>query len=90
MANRFLLFLSLLLLALCVSSTTTTKLPVKRLLHNPHVHETLKVEMNEPTLCDPTVQQYSGYMDVSLRKHYFFWFFESQSNPETDDLILWV
>jgi hypothetical protein len=27
----------------------------------------------EPELCDPTVKQYSGYLDVAEDKHLFFW-----------------
>jgi hypothetical protein len=28
----------------------------------------------EPHLCDPSVQQYSGYLDVTDGKHLFFWY----------------
>jgi hypothetical protein len=28
----------------------------------------------EPRICDPTVQQYSGYVDVANSKHLFFWY----------------
>ncbi|KAJ1473938.1 hypothetical protein T484DRAFT_1834185 [Baffinella frigidus] len=35
-------------------------------------------------LCD-TVEQWSGYFKVtSETKNYFYWFFESRSNPATD------
>ncbi|CAE6408047.1 unnamed protein product [Rhizoctonia solani] len=41
-------------------------------------------------LCDPTVKQYSGYLDVSEDKHLFFWFFESRKNPEKAPLAAWM
>ncbi|KAJ3407021.1 hypothetical protein CcCBS67573_g00130 [Chytriomyces confervae] len=43
----------------------------------------------EVGLCDTGVKQSSGYLDVDS-KHFFFWFFESRSNPSTDPLILWL
>ena len=34
---------------------------------------------------------YTGYLDVDYgAKHLFFYFFESRSNPDTDDLIFWT
>ncbi|KAJ7187300.1 Alpha/Beta hydrolase protein [Mycena filopes] len=45
----------------------------------------------EPTLCNDSVQQYSGYLDVADdSKHLFFWFFESRGSPEGDPLVLWL
>ncbi|CAE6416428.1 unnamed protein product [Rhizoctonia solani] len=41
-------------------------------------------------LCDPTVKQYSGYLDVSRDKHLFFWFFESRKNPHNAPLAAWM
>ena len=34
-------------------------------------------------------RSYIGYIDVGLR-HLFFYFFESRSHPESDDVILWT
>jgi cathepsin A (carboxypeptidase C) len=88
-------FLTVVLVALIVLSAFADaeglvgKKP-KRILRNPKLHPTLQVELNEPTICDPTVQQYSGYVDVGIGKHYFYWFFESKSNPSTDEFILWL
>ncbi|EJU02625.1 carboxypeptidase C [Dacryopinax primogenitus] len=48
------------------------------------------IRVTEPTLCDSTVQQYSGYLDISDGKHLFFWFFESRSKPSEDPLVLWL
>ncbi|KAI8904851.1 Alpha/Beta hydrolase protein [Gorgonomyces haynaldii] len=41
-------------------------------------------------LCDPSVKQVSGYLDVDDDKHFYFWFFESRSQPKTDPLALWL
>ncbi|KAI0063122.1 serine carboxypeptidase [Artomyces pyxidatus] len=39
--------------------------------------------------CDHTVRSYSGYIDVE-DKHLFFFFFESRSDPDSDDVIYWT
>merc|ERR1712241_1286021 len=44
-------------------------------------------------LCDPNVQQYSGYIHFTGflgDKSYFFWLLESRSNPSTDPLVVWL
>lgn len=38
----------------------------------------VQLRVQEPTLCAPDVQQYSGYVDIDNENHYFFWFFESR------------
>ncbi|KAI9301170.1 carboxypeptidase S1 [Cunninghamella echinulata] len=43
-----------------------------------------------PKLCDDTVVQYSGYLDVDNDVHYFFWFFESRTNPDTAPFTIWL
>ena len=41
--------------------------------------------------CDPTVKSYSGYIDADYgTKHLFFYFFESRSDPEKDDVLMWI
>lgn len=42
-----------------------------------------------PTICD-SVQQYSGFFYAGDRKKYFYWFFESRSNPASDPLVMWL
>jgi cathepsin A (carboxypeptidase C) len=32
-----------------------------------------KLRIVEPRLCDPSVKQYSGYLDIAEDKHLFFW-----------------
>ncbi|TFK34920.1 carboxypeptidase C [Crucibulum laeve] len=49
-----------------------------------------QLRVTEPTLCDSSVKQYSGYLDVAEDKHLFFWFFESRSSPKDAPLVLWL
>eukprot|EP01084_Bolivina_argentea_P120315 213248_1 len=49
---------------------------------------------SEPTICDPNVQQYSGYLYAGgkngTNNSYFYWFFESRNNAPNDPLIMWL
>jgi cathepsin A (carboxypeptidase C) len=48
---------------------------------------------SHPTLCDPSVNQTSGYIKAAngpLSPEYFFWLFESKSDPSNDPLIMWL
>ncbi|KAJ7596014.1 carboxypeptidase C [Mycena floridula] len=49
-----------------------------------------QLRVTEPELCDDTVQQYSGYLDIAEDKHLFFWFFEARSSPADAPVILWL
>ncbi|KAI9034268.1 Alpha/Beta hydrolase protein [Hyaloraphidium curvatum] len=43
------------------------------------------------SLCDTnTTLQRTGYLDVDDDKHFFFWFFESHHQPESDPVSLWL
>ncbi|KAI8083184.1 prepro-carboxypeptidase Z [Halteromyces radiatus] len=44
----------------------------------------------QPKLCDETVVQYSGYLNVGTNEHYFFWFFESRQNPDSAPFTVWL
>ncbi|KAJ1948257.1 hypothetical protein EC988_005250 [Linderina pennispora] len=48
--------------------------------------------VQHPVLCDPSVQQSSGYISVSSRtKHLFYWFFESRAPSHSNTpVILWL
>jgi len=49
--------------------------------------------ISDGKLCDPDVQQYSGYIHFSGflgDKSYFFWLLESRSAPSTDPLVVWL
>ncbi|KAI0086931.1 serine carboxypeptidase [Irpex rosettiformis] len=47
------------------------------------------VRIKESRFCDGTVKSYTGYIDVEAR-HLFFYFFESRSDPDKDDVIFWT
>ncbi|OCF31325.1 cathepsin A (carboxypeptidase C) [Kwoniella heveanensis BCC8398] len=49
-----------------------------------------RLRVVQPELCDPTVNQLSGYLDISETRHLFFWFEESRSKPKEDPLVLWL
>ncbi|CAJ0569097.1 unnamed protein product, partial [Mesorhabditis spiculigera] len=38
----------------------------------------------------PTFQMYSGYLDASKGNHLFYWYVESQNQPSTDPIVLWL
>ncbi|KAF8188264.1 serine carboxypeptidase [Mycena galopus ATCC 62051] len=47
------------------------------------------VRIKKSSFCDDTVKAYTGYIDIEAR-HIFFYFFESRSNPDADDVIFWT
>ncbi|KAM5539968.1 hypothetical protein V8D89_006471 [Ganoderma adspersum] len=49
-----------------------------------------RLRVTSPEICDPTVKQYSGYLDISDTRHLFFWFFEARKNPESAPLMMWL
>ncbi|KAI0260964.1 peptidase S10 serine carboxypeptidase [Gloeopeniophorella convolvens] len=49
------------------------------------------VRIKKTEFCDPTVNVYTGYLDVQQgAKHLFFSFFESRRNPDRDDVMMWI
>src|SRR6201996_3867896 len=40
--------------------------------------------------CDPSVDKYTGYIDISPARHLWFYFFESRREPESDPVVLWT
>ncbi|KAJ2997111.1 hypothetical protein HDV02_005852 [Globomyces sp. JEL0801] len=74
---------------------SNTKWTVIQTHHYPDYQLRIK---KDSSLCDPTVKQvslfskskYSGYLDTPNDEHFFFWFFESRSNPSIDPLLLWL
>ncbi|KAF9500185.1 alpha/beta-hydrolase [Pleurotus eryngii] len=49
------------------------------------------VRIKKTDFCDPTVNVYTGYLDVDAgAKHMFFYFFESRRNPAEDDVMMWI
>ncbi|KAA1466036.1 peptidase S10 serine carboxypeptidase [Dentipellis sp. KUC8613] len=50
-----------------------------------------RVRVRKTDFCDPTVNVYTGYLDVDQgAKHLFFYFFESRRDPDTDDVLMWI
>ncbi|KAL7412773.1 Alpha/Beta hydrolase protein [Mrakia frigida] len=51
-----------------------------------------RVRIKETTgWCDPDVKSFTGYLDVdSHGKELFFYFFLSRSEPEKDDVLMWI
>ncbi|KAJ7659263.1 serine carboxypeptidase [Mycena polygramma] len=47
------------------------------------------VRIKKSNFCDKGANAYTGYIDIQAR-HLFFYFFESRSNPDTDDVVFWT
>ncbi|GLB36810.1 putative peptidase S10 family protein [Lyophyllum shimeji] len=47
------------------------------------------VRIKKTPFCDHTVKSYTGYIDIETR-HLFFYFFESRTDPDKDDVIMWT
>ncbi|KAJ7435486.1 Alpha/Beta hydrolase protein [Mycena galericulata] len=47
------------------------------------------VRIKKTSFCDETVSSFTGYIDIQAR-HLFFYFFESRSDPDKDDVIFWT
>ncbi|KAF7342016.1 Carboxypeptidase [Mycena venus] len=86
-----------------LSSATQTPLSDASPLHLSSIHSddftTLshsrfpnhRVRVKQSSFCDPTVNVYTGYLDVDQgAKHLFFYFFESRRDPAKDDVLMWI
>jgi len=38
----------------------------------------------------PDFEMYSGYLDVTATKKLHYWFVQSQGNPDTDPVVVWL
>lgn len=47
--------------------------PLDELVTHPSFRD-YQLRVTDPELCDNTVKQHSGYLDISDGKHLFFWF----------------
>jgi len=57
---------------------------------NQTVEATLNIQ-SPSGLCDPSVKQHSGYFTFGKdKKQYFFWMFESRSDPANDPMVMWL
>jgi carboxypeptidase C (cathepsin A) len=51
----------------------------------------LRIKQSPREFCDYSVRSYTGYLDVDYgTKHMFFYFFESRSDPDKDDVLMWI
>jgi len=53
-------------------------------------NEQVSDSIASPTICDPSVKQHAGYINVGVGTNYFFWMFESRSDPAKDPLVMWL
>jgi cathepsin A (carboxypeptidase C) len=53
-----------------------------------HNHS-IRVKEQSDTICDARSRQYIAWLDFGT-KHLFLWYFESQSDPSEDPLVLWL
>ncbi|KAI0052593.1 peptidase S10 serine carboxypeptidase [Auriscalpium vulgare] len=50
-----------------------------------------RLRVKKSVFCDPTVNVYTGFLDVDKgAKHLFFYFFESRRDPDQDDVMMWI
>ncbi|PWY89168.1 alpha/beta-hydrolase [Aspergillus heteromorphus CBS 117.55] len=49
----------------------------------------VRIREQNDSICNAGSAQYTGWLDVGP-KHLFFWYFESQNDPENDPLTLWM
>ncbi|KAJ5595339.1 alpha/beta-hydrolase [Penicillium hispanicum] len=49
----------------------------------------IRIRQQDEAICAAGSAQYTGWLDVG-HKHLFFWYFESQNDPDTDPLTLWM
>ncbi|KAH8099460.1 peptidase S10 serine carboxypeptidase [Cristinia sonorae] len=53
-------------------------------------HHQLRITNSKSEVCDITVKQHSGFLDISDGRHLFFWFFEARNDPQNAPLMLWL
>ncbi|XP_074281508.1 serine carboxypeptidase-like 33 [Silene latifolia] len=82
--NEFISFL--VLLAFCIASSTKV---IQKLSALEEVDRVLSLP-GQPT--NPTISQFSGYINVNQinGRALFFWFFQALSQPSTKPLLLWL
>jgi hypothetical protein len=52
----------------------------------------VQIRYKEPGICEttPGVRSYSGYVDLDVDTHIFFWFFEARQNASSAPITLWL
>ncbi|GJE84749.1 peptidase S10, serine carboxypeptidase [Phanerochaete sordida] len=75
--------------ALTLSTAVTAQNEYTTLTHPSFGRHQVRVKKTD--FCDPTVNVYTGYLDVDDgAKHMFFYFFESRQDPAKDDVMMWI
>lgn len=49
----------------------------------------IRIKKQDESICAAGSAQYTGWLDIGAH-HLFFWYFESQNDPATDPLTLWL
>ena len=60
-----------------------------RVFQHKHSDHSIRIRKQDESLCAAGSAQYTGWLDIGP-KHLFFWYFESQNDPENDPLTLWL
>lgn len=59
--------------------------------HTAYPSHGLRLQQTLGSFCDDSVRSFTGYLDTNYgTKHFFFYFFESRNNPDTDDVVVWL
>ncbi|KAJ5085235.1 alpha/beta-hydrolase [Penicillium argentinense] len=69
------------------ANTDSTDFRVFRSSHSPD--HSIRIRQQDNSICVAGTEQYTGWLDVGPH-HLFFWYFESQNDPATDPLTLWM
>jgi carboxypeptidase C (cathepsin A) len=72
------------------TTTTTTVNAILPSTFSSQLYHDHSISFHQPKLCDDTVVQYSGYLNIGKNENYFFWFFESREKPETAPFTVWL
>jgi cathepsin A (carboxypeptidase C) len=60
------------------------------LSHPQFPNHSIRIRKTDPNWCETSATSYTGYIDTTEARHIFFYFFESRSDPDSDDVILWT
>ncbi|KAJ6031893.1 carboxypeptidase Y [Penicillium herquei] len=72
-----------------VLSSGTTDSNGFSVFQHKHSDHSIRIRQQDESLCAAGSAQYTGWLDIGP-KHFFFWYFESQNDPDNDPLTLWM
>lgn len=64
--------------------------PKKKIHRRTHAAEKDRITDLPGLEYDPGFEQFGGYLDVSPSRHVYYWYVESQSDPDHDPVVLWT